>query len=110
LPRTFPWRQRRQPGNLYIISDGGITTCFNAADGTILWNGRIDGNYSASPVFADGHIFVASEEGKVTVFAPGNEYNEVATKQIVGSITASPIPLNGALVIRSDTAIYRFHP
>ena len=97
-------------GRLFVISDGGITTCFRAADGTILWNGRIDGNYSASPVFADGHIYVASEEGKVTVFSPGDSYTEVATNQIEGSIMASPIPLNGALLLRSDTAVYRFHP
>ena len=97
-------------GRLFVISDGGITTCFRAADGTILWNGRIDGNYSASPVFADGHIYVASEEGKVTVFSLGDSYTEVATNQIEGSIMASPIPLNGALVLRSDTAVYRFHP
>jgi len=75
-----------------------------------LWNDRIDGNYSASPVFADGHIYVASEEGKVTVFSPGDSYTEVAKNHIEGSIMASPIPLDGALVLRSDTAVYRFHP
>ena len=97
-------------GRLFVISDGGITTCFRAASGAILWNDRIDGNYSASPVFADGHIYVASEEGKVTVFSPGDSYTEVAKNHIEGSIMASPIPLDGALVLRSDTAVYRFHP
>tara|TARA_B100001093_G_scaffold159350_1_gene151797 strand:- start:4686 stop:6017 length:1332 start_codon:yes stop_codon:yes gene_type:complete len=96
--------------NLYTISDGGITTCFKASDGEIIWNGRIDGNYSASPIYADGSIYVASEEGKVTVFSPGDEYTEIASNQINGSIMASPVPLDGALVIRSDRAIYKFHP
>lgn len=96
--------------NLYTISDGGITTCFKASDGNIVWNGRIDGNYSASPVYADGRIYVASEEGKVTVFNAATEYQELASNQIEGSIMASPVPLNEALVIRSDRAIYKFHP
>ena len=61
-------------------------------------------------MFADGHIYVASEEGNVTVSSPGDRYTEVATNQIRGAIMASPIPLNGALVIRSDTAVYRYHP
>lgn len=96
--------------NLYTISDGGITTCFRASDGRIVWNGRIDGNYSASPIYADGRIYVASEEGKVTVFSTGAEYEELASNQIDGSIMASPVPLNEALVIRSERSIYKFHP
>lgn len=93
---------------LYVISDGGVGSCFDAATGTLHWNARIDGNYSASPLFADGKIYVGNQEGTLTVFAPGKSYEKLVENQIEGSIMASPLALDGALVLRSDTALYRF--
>lgn len=93
---------------LYVISDGGIATCFDALIGTNHWTERIDGNYSSSPLFADGKIYFANQEGAVNVVRPGTTFEVIATNQLEGSIMASPIALEGSLVIRSDTAIYRF--
>ncbi|MDF1859977.1 MAG: PQQ-binding-like beta-propeller repeat protein [Verrucomicrobiales bacterium] len=93
---------------LYIISDGGVGSCFDAATGKLHWNARIDGNYSASPLFADGKIYVGNQEGTLTVFAPGKSYEKLVENQIEGSIMASPLALDGALILRSDTALYRF--
>ncbi|MEM9282983.1 MAG: PQQ-binding-like beta-propeller repeat protein [Verrucomicrobiota bacterium] len=93
---------------LYVISDGGVATCFDAVTGKIHWNTRITGNYSASPMFADGHIYVCSEEGKVTLFRPGLNYAEAFVNQIDESIMASPMALDGNLVIRSVSSLYRF--
>lgn len=93
---------------LYVISDGGVASCFDAGTGTLHWNARIDGNYSASPLFADGKIFVANQEGVVTTFAPGKEYRKLTESTIAGSIMASPVALDGSLILRSDTALYRF--
>ncbi len=93
---------------LYIISEGGIATCFDIATGNVHWSTRIDGNYSASPLFAEGKIYVSSQEGRVTVFEPGTEYKELSANEIDGSIMASPLALDGSLVFRSDAALYRF--
>ncbi|MDA7921174.1 PQQ-binding-like beta-propeller repeat protein [Verrucomicrobiales bacterium] len=93
---------------LYVIADGGVTTCLNAATGETYWNDRIDGNYSASPLFADGKIFVASHEGVITVFKPGTTFSPLSETTLEGSIMASPIAVNEALLIRSEQAIYRF--
>lgn len=93
---------------LYVISDGGIATCFNAANGEVYWNERIDGNYSASPLLADGKIFFASQEGNITVVAPGKDYSMIAKNSLDESIMASPIALGESLILRSESAIYRF--
>lgn len=93
---------------LYVISDGGVATCFDALTGTPHWTERVDGNYSASPLFADGKIYFANQEGTVRVIRPGREFKVLATNQLAGSIMASPLAFDGALVIRSDSAIYRF--
>lgn len=93
---------------LYVISDGGIATCFDAGSGTVHWTERIDGNYSASPLFADGKIFVANQEGVVTVIEPGRTFETVSEGTLEGSIMASPVALDGTLLIRTDKALYRF--
>lgn len=93
---------------LYVIADGGIASCLDATTGTLHWTERVDGNYSASPLFADGHLYFASQEGVVTVLKPGRTFEVVASNQLDGTIMASPLAFDGSLVIRTGTAIYRF--
>lgn len=93
---------------LYVMSDTGIASCFDATDGTLIWTERVGGNYSASPLFADGKIYFASESGVVSVCAPGDRYQLLAENQLPGQIMASPIALDDALVIRTDRALLRF--
>ena len=93
---------------LLVIQDGGIGTCFDAASGEIHWTERVGGNFSASPVFANGLIYLANHEGMVTVIAPGKEYQVLAQNQLDGQLMASPVALDGMLLIRSDQALYRF--
>ena len=45
---------------IYFVSDGGILTCLDARKGTLHWRERLGGNFSASPAFADGKIFLLS--------------------------------------------------
>ena len=67
---------------LYMINDGGIVTCLDAKSGQPHWAERVQGNYSASPIFADGRIYVSSEEGKVAVLAPGREFKLLAENKL----------------------------
>ncbi|MCB1232978.1 MAG: PQQ-binding-like beta-propeller repeat protein [Verrucomicrobiae bacterium] len=92
---------------LYVVQDGGIGTCFNAATGETLWNERIGGNFSASPLFADGRIYFCNQEGMTTVVAPGKAFQVLAENQLDGQLMASPVALDGALLLRSDSAMYR---
>lgn len=92
---------------LFVIQDGGIGTCFDAATGAIHWTERIGGNFSASPLYADGKIYLANQEGSVVVIAPGKEFKVIAENQLEGQLMASPIALDGSLLIRSDSALYR---
>ncbi len=93
---------------LYVMADGGVASCFDAATGSLHWTERIDGNYSASPLFADGHLFFANHEGVVTVVKPGRSLDLVSRNALDGTIMASPLALEGHLVIRSGTALYCF--
>ena len=93
---------------LYLMDDTGVASCLNAVNGSTLWRERVGGNYSASPLFADGKIFYASHEGKVTVIEPADEFQKLAENSLPGQIMASPIAVDDSLYLRTDTAIYRF--
>ena len=92
---------------LYMVSDIGIATCLDAATGKILWQHRLGGNFSASPVFADGRIYFQSEEGVTTVIAPGKEFRQLATNTLDGMTFASIAVSQGSLLIRTDAFLYR---
>ena len=92
---------------LYIVNDMGILSCLDARSGTILWQQRLGGNYSASPVFADGRIYFQSEEGFTTVIAPGKVFRRLALNRLDGATLASMAVADGALFIRSDSHLYR---
>ena len=90
-----------------MVCDYGVLTCIDAESGEVHWQQRIGGNYSASPVFADGRIYVQSEEGKTTVLTPGTTYTEVAVNQLDGSTLASMAVADGSFFLRTDSHLYR---
>jgi outer membrane protein assembly factor BamB len=92
---------------LYIVNDGGIVSCLDATTGMTRWQQRLDGSFSASPVFADGRIYFLSEEGVATVILPGTEFRKLATNQVDGATLASMAVSAGSIFIRSNTHLYR---
>jgi outer membrane protein assembly factor BamB len=92
---------------IYMNNDGGIVTTVEAKTGQEVWSERIGGNYSASPIFANGHCYFFSEEGKTTVLAPGREFKKVAENKLEGGFMASPAVTDNALILRTKTHLYR---
>jgi outer membrane protein assembly factor BamB len=92
---------------LYIVSDKGILTALNAKTGEEVWQERIGGNYSASPIFADGRIYILDEEGKCLVIAPGKEFKELAVNQLEGRTLAGLSVAGKSIFLRTDTHLYR---
>lgn len=109
-------RQRGAPLNpspllhgdeLYTVSDGGVAQCLDAETGEQHWEQRLSGNFSASPLFADGKIYFLNETGECTVIEPGLEYQELAVNVLPGRTLASPATADGAIFLRTDTHLYR---
>jgi outer membrane protein assembly factor BamB len=92
---------------LYVVSDVGIATCLDARTGTVLWQQRLGGNYSASPVAAGGRIYFLAEEGVTTVIAPGKEFRRLAQNPLDGTTLASIAVAGGSIFIRSDRHLYK---
>jgi outer membrane protein assembly factor BamB len=92
---------------LFMIDDGGIASCLDAGTGEMIWNERVGGNYSASPIHAAGRIYCFSEEGKGTVIEAGREFKMLAENQLEDGFMASPAVDGDALVLRTRTHLYR---
>ena len=95
-------------GELFVVSDGGIATCFDAVTGATNWQERLPGDYSASPIATDGKVYFFGESGHITVVRAGKEYQQLATSRIDGRLMASPAIAGKAIFIRTDTHMYRF--
>lgn len=92
---------------LYFITDQGVATCVDALTGDVVWTHRISGNYSSSPLYADGKIYFSNHEGKTTVIKPEPEYDEVAVNTLSGQLMASPAVYGNSLLFRSQSHVYR---
>jgi outer membrane protein assembly factor BamB len=92
---------------LYIVNDGGIASCIDARTGSVIWQSRLGGTYSASPVYADGRLYFPAEQGITTVIAPGKEARRLATNRLDGGHLASMAVAGGAFFVRTDAALYR---
>jgi len=92
---------------IYVVSDGGIASCFDTKTGEPHWVERIGGNYSASPVLAGGLIYFCSHEGKVTLVRPGTEFEIVSENELGSSLMASPSAIDGSLILRTETGLLR---
>lgn len=93
-------------GLLYLVDEAGVVSCLEPANGAEVWRERIGGNYSASPIFAGGHIYFFSEEGKATVIKPGRVFEVVAKNDLGDGYMATPAAVDGKLILRSRTKVY----
>jgi outer membrane protein assembly factor BamB len=98
-------------GVLYTIKDGGVLTALDAARGTVLKQARLPGAidaYYASPVAADGRIFLVSEMGKATVLAAGPDWTILSANDLDEACYATPALSGGRIYLRTRTALYCF--
>jgi outer membrane protein assembly factor BamB len=91
----------------YLVNDQGIGTCLAAADGRQVWRKRFGGEFTASPVAADGRIYFVNEAGSTLVIQSGtDEYVEIARNELDEPVYASPAISQGRLFIRGASHLY----
>jgi outer membrane protein assembly factor BamB len=98
-------------GILYSVRTGGIITALDFDTGQLVKEGRSPdaiGDYFASPVAADGKIYFASADGKVSVITATPKWEFLAVNDLGESISASPAIADGAIFIRTHSKLYCF--
>ncbi|MHC4517239.1 MAG: outer membrane protein assembly factor BamB family protein [Planctomycetota bacterium] len=95
-------------GRLYLLRDGGILTCLEAATGKEIFRQRIGapGQYTASPIAADDKVMTASVRGVVTVIRIGDELNVLARNDFQENIFATPAITDNKIYVRTTAHLY----
>jgi len=97
-------------GNFLLVANmGGMLTCYDATKGSVLWEERMKGGFSSSPIAANGLAYFQNDAGDTTVIEPGDKPNFVHVNTLGASgevFRASLTPLDGHVYTRSDKVLY----
>lgn len=95
-------------GRLYVVKSGGFSSCFDAATGKPLWELarlRTYGDYYASPIAADGKVFMAGRNGFIVVLEDGPELKILSKNDMNEEILATPAIADGRIFVRTRESI-----
>jgi outer membrane protein assembly factor BamB len=94
---------------LYVMTDRGLLTCFEARTGKVIYEGRRvpkPATFSASPVAFEGKILLTSEDGETFVIRAGAEHEVLRTNTVDEPVYASPAVANGRIYIRGARHLF----
>jgi len=98
-------------GLLYLVKNGGLLTTVDGDSGEILRQDRIpgvEGSLFASPVAADGKLFILNESGKLAVLESGRDWRVLAVNDLGENCYATPAIADGVIVVRSERDLWAF--
>jgi outer membrane protein assembly factor BamB len=93
-------------GLIYMASDVGVISAVDASNGQRVWQQRLEGVFSASPVAADGKVYFVSENGETLVMKAGRSPELLARNDLGVRSVASPAIAGGQIFLRSDNEIF----
>jgi outer membrane protein assembly factor BamB len=91
---------------LFTVNDTGFATCLKADTGEVVWYERVSGGFSASPVHADGRLYLLDNNGDTTVVEAGPQFKVLAKNPLGEPTQASMAVSGGRLFIRTDKNLY----
>ncbi|MFP6752566.1 MAG: PQQ-binding-like beta-propeller repeat protein [Pirellulaceae bacterium] len=95
-------------GLLYFIADKtGVASCLDLESGKLVWQHRIGGSFSASPILSGERVYFFDRDGRTTVLAHGRTPKQLSVNKLQAGCMASPAASDGALYLRSTTHLYR---
>ena len=94
-------------GLLFLLADGGIVSCFDAATGELKWRERIGGDHFASPVCAAGVLYCVTRDGVVTTLRAANQYEPIARMPLGDPSHATPAFADGSIYLRTEKYLVR---
>lgn len=94
-------------GRIYMVHERGTLTCVDALSGEVVWREKLRSQFNASPVYAGGHIYIPEVRGTVYVIEPGDSFRLISENKMDGTIKATPAYVDGSILLRSETHLYR---
>ncbi len=96
-------------GILYVLANNGMFDAYKLKTGEELYRQRlptVGSGFSASPVAADGKIYLSNEDGEMLVIAAGEKFNHLATNSLGELLMATPAISDGVMYVRSSASLF----
>ncbi|QGJ72359.1 Outer membrane biogenesis protein BamB [Planctomycetales bacterium 10988] len=93
---------------IFMVTDrGGIATCLDANTGEVVWMERLGGNFSSSPIYANGYLYFGDQEGTTSVIRASRDFEVIAENKLDEGLMASPAVSGDSLYLRTPNYLYR---
>ncbi|HEX6182402.1 MAG TPA: PQQ-binding-like beta-propeller repeat protein, partial [Pyrinomonadaceae bacterium] len=96
-------------GILYVLSNNGLLDAYDLRTGEEVYRQRlplVGSGFSASPVAADGKLYLSNEDGEMLVVAAGKNFSHVATNSMGELLMATPALSDGVMYVRSSAGLF----
>ena len=96
-------------GILYVLANNGVFDAYDITTGKEIYRQRlplVGSGFSASPVAADGRIYLSNEDGEMLVVAAGETFTHVATNSMGETIMATPAISEGVMYVRGASTLF----
>jgi outer membrane protein assembly factor BamB len=96
-------------GLLYVLANNGVLDAYDLRTGEEVYRQRlptVGSGFSASPVAADGKLYLSNEDGEVLVVAAGRKFEHVATNPMGELLMATPALSDGVMYVRSSKSLF----
>ena len=96
-------------GILYVLANNGLFDAYNLRTGEEVYRQRlalVGSGFSASPVAADGKIYLSNEDGEMLIIAAGDKFTQIATNSMGELLMATPALSDGVMYVRSSTSLF----
>jgi outer membrane protein assembly factor BamB len=91
---------------LFVVTSYGAVACYNTKEGTLYWNHDFDEGFNASPIIAEGKIYILDKTGAMQIVKADKEFGLISTASIGEKTSATPAFANGKIFIRGDKNLY----
>lgn len=92
--------------HLIVSTSYGVIACFATETGEMLWEAEFDNSIYASPVIAEGKVYLIDKQGVTHIFKPGDEYTHIADCQLGEGSVCTPAFSDGRIFIRGDKHLF----
>src|SRR6185503_21011846 len=96
-------------GILYVLANSGLFDAYKLDTGEELYRQRlptVGSGFSASPVAADGKIYLSSEDGEMLVISAGEKFAHLGTNSMGELLMATPALSEGVMYVRSAASVF----
>jgi outer membrane protein assembly factor BamB len=93
---------------VWLLSDTGIMTCLNAANGEVRYQERVGGNFFGSPVWVEGRLFCVSTSGELSVVEASDKFNVLHRYPLNELCHSTPAVAGGKLFVRTEKHLWAF--